>query len=103
MLPKIQSPSFVVTLTLPNGKRRQIDHYPACIRQEIYMPSSFYLAAVVSWLWLKLPWHLVAMTAVTKATAALTSQFASNLPPRNTCQVLLATDTARGGCENGEF
>ena len=47
--------------------------------------SSDYLAVVISWLWQALPWHLVAKTAVTKDTAALDSEFASNLLPSNTC------------------
>lgn len=62
--PKGRASSFIVTFS-HKMSTSNIKH-SACLVQDV-----IYLAAVVSWLWLKLPWHLIAMPAVTTATAAL--------------------------------
>ena len=70
---KDSAPCFIIS----DGKRHQIRQikihlkHSASIMLHALVQGLFYLAAAVSWLKLKLLWHLVAMTAVTKATAAL--------------------------------
>ena len=67
-----------------NRKTSAFHRHSACLVQD-----GVYLATVFSWLWLKLPWHLTAMTAVTKATAALDLGFPSTLLPKEICQAQL--------------
>lgn len=65
------------------------------VQAHAYIKGQCYLAAAASWLFEKLPWHLVVMTAVTTATAAPSLGLPSNLLPRKTYQVLFVANAAK--------